>query len=161
MCNHPRRLVVFDFDWSLIDNDSDNWIIAKLPEAQYARYRTLLAEKMQWTDLMNQMVGELHEQGFTQTQIEETLSKIPFHPSMLEAIKLMKDSNMELIILSDSNTVYIEIILKVHLRDGTLHRSKKEDPPSILNSLRPFPPHVGLRCVGPLHSRDHEPGPLR
>ncbi|RUS30838.1 hypothetical protein BC938DRAFT_478899 [Jimgerdemannia flammicorona] len=33
---------------------------------------------------------------------------------MLEAIKLMKDSNMELIILSDSNTVYIGIILKAY-----------------------------------------------
>ncbi|RUS23198.1 putative phosphatase-domain-containing protein [Endogone sp. FLAS-F59071] len=91
---------------------------------------------------MNQMLKELHEQGFTRGQIEDLLAKIPFvcqvsinficysgiltiirfsfspspsqHPSMLEAIKLMKASNTELIILSDANTVYIETILKAY-----------------------------------------------
>ncbi|CCM01144.1 uncharacterized protein FIBRA_03192 [Fibroporia radiculosa] len=46
-----RQLVVFDFDWSLVDQDSDRWIFEVLcPELR--RKLNDLKREVQWTDLM-------------------------------------------------------------------------------------------------------------
>jgi len=97
---------------------------------------------------MHMQLGELHQQGVTRQQIEETLAKIPFSPAMIEALKIIKRGKGENIILSDSNTEYIDIILKAYGvrdlisyivsnpaswdEDGRLHVKRlisPEDPP--------------------------------
>ncbi|CAI2181917.1 15886_t:CDS:2 [Funneliformis geosporum] len=108
-----ERLVVFDFDWSMIDNNSDPWVLEQLSK-ELAKKIDELKRKVQWTDLMHMLLEELHQQGFSRQQIEDALAKIPFSPDMIEALKTIKRGKGEIIILSDSNTEYIDIILKAY-----------------------------------------------
>ncbi|TFY80604.1 hypothetical protein EWM64_g3407 [Hericium alpestre] len=46
-----RQLIVYDFDWSLADQDSDRWIFEVLaPDLR--RKMKILKEEIQWTDLV-------------------------------------------------------------------------------------------------------------
>lgn len=46
-----RHLVVFDFDFSMIDDDSDHHVPRQLSPALFAQFDELL-KTHQWTDLM-------------------------------------------------------------------------------------------------------------
>ncbi|KAF9989994.1 hypothetical protein BGZ79_004897, partial [Entomortierella chlamydospora] len=45
-----KRLVVFDFDWTLIEADSDIWVIQNFG-GEIAKQQEELFGKVQWTDL--------------------------------------------------------------------------------------------------------------
>ena len=46
-----RRLIVFDFDWSMADQDSDRWIFEVLASDLRRKMKTL-KDDIQWTDLV-------------------------------------------------------------------------------------------------------------
>ncbi|KAF9582566.1 hypothetical protein BGW38_000055 [Lunasporangiospora selenospora] len=108
-----KRLIVFDFDWTLIETDSDHWVFEHLCEELYQE-QLKAAGKVQWTDLQQRLLGELFKRGISKDDIVSTLSSAPFAPEMIKALQLMKATGAELYILSDANTVYIETILKAH-----------------------------------------------
>ncbi|ORZ26930.1 putative phosphatase-domain-containing protein [Lobosporangium transversale] len=112
-----KRLFVFDFDWTLIDADSDEFVFKHL-NTELHQEQLASAGKVQWTDLQQRLLGELFKCGVTKEDIERTLSQVPFAPEMIEALKLMKSQGSELYILSDANTVYIDTILKAHSIDN-------------------------------------------
>ncbi|KAF9907491.1 hypothetical protein EC991_010872 [Linnemannia zychae] len=111
-----KRLFVFDFDWTLIDADSDYFVFEHL-NAELSKIQLDSIGKVQWTDLQQRLLGELFERGISREDIERTLSSIPFAPERIEALTLMKDQGSDLYILSDANTVYIETILKAYKID--------------------------------------------
>ncbi|CAG8753816.1 22228_t:CDS:2, partial [Cetraspora pellucida] len=98
---------------SLIDQNSDTWIIEQLSPT-IAEQIDELKNKYQWTDLMNYLVGEIYKQGITKQQFNQAFAAIPFKPEMIEALRMIKNANGDIIILSDANTVYIEEILKAY-----------------------------------------------
>ncbi|KAG0246197.1 phosphatase phospho-type [Mortierella sp. GBAus27b] len=116
-----KRLFVFDFDWTLIDADSDHWVFEHLCEELY-QVQLESVGKVQWTDLQQRLLGELFDRGVSREDIERTLSQVPFAPEMIEALRLMKSQGAELYILSDANTVYIETALKAHNIDQLFTR---------------------------------------
>ncbi|KAF9940237.1 hypothetical protein BGZ65_007712 [Modicella reniformis] len=116
-----KRLFVFDFDWTLIDTDSDHWVFEHLSEELY-QVQLDVVGKVQWTDLQQRLLGELYDRGVSKEDIERTLSQVPFAPEMIEALRLMKSHGAELYILSDANTVYIETALKAHNIDQLFTR---------------------------------------
>jgi pyridoxal phosphate phosphatase PHOSPHO2 len=71
-----------------------------------------LSKSMQWTDLCNHMVGELHNKGFTPQQMNQALQTIPFNPAMASALTLAHSNGSDIVIISDANTVYIDQISK-------------------------------------------------
>lgn len=79
-----------------------------------------LKSSVQWTDLVSMKMKELHKDGFTREQVEETLRIMPFHPAMIRGLRSIKERNpnVELVILSNSNEVYIDVILKHHKIDN-------------------------------------------
>ncbi|CAO3670911.1 unnamed protein product [Umbelopsis ramanniana] len=108
-----QNLAVFDFDWSMIEQDSDDWTINSLsPET----HDWVLEKRkdIQWTDLMGQALSHLHDKGFTPNDIQRVLEQIPFHPAMKEVLRRLSGNNTTVLILSDANTVYIESILKAN-----------------------------------------------
>jgi len=112
-----KCLVVFDFDCSLLDTNSDTFIFEKLSTQVYGQI-DLLYGQMQWTDLMNHLVGMLYELGFTRQQLTDVLSKAPIHDSMIKALDVVVERGGDLIILSDANVEYINIILNAYgIRD--------------------------------------------
>ncbi|KAI8338883.1 phosphatase phospho-type [Chlamydoabsidia padenii] len=107
-----RNLAVFDFDWSLIEEDSDHWTISKLSSSQWERCQS--RKGMQWTDLVDSALYELQQDGTTLDQVDQVLQKIPFTPAMITTLKLLKDHGTRVLILSDANTYFIETILKAY-----------------------------------------------
>ncbi|XP_042512833.1 inorganic pyrophosphatase 1-like [Macadamia integrifolia] len=102
-------VLVFDFDKTIIDCDSDNWVVDELGFTQL--FNELLPT-MPWNSLMDRMMRELHSHGITIEQIEECLKRAPLHPRIITAIKSAHALGCELRILSDANRFFIETILK-------------------------------------------------
>ncbi|KAI7816528.1 phosphatase phospho-type [Gamsiella multidivaricata] len=108
-----KRLVVFDFDWTLIEADSDYWVVQHLG-GEFAKEQVELFGKVQWTDLQDMLLGRLYDRGITRQDLERILREVPFTPEMIAALRAMKSQGAELCIISDANTFYIDTILKAH-----------------------------------------------
>ncbi|KAG5718447.1 Pyridoxal phosphate phosphatase PHOSPHO2 [Termitomyces sp. T112] len=108
----PRQLLVFDFDWSLADQDTDRYIFEVLaPDLR--RYMKSAKQHTQWTDLVAQSLQKIHARGITRQQIETTLASMPFHPAMTRATsKLKSEGKTTFFCLSNANSVFISTILK-------------------------------------------------
>ncbi|KAL8113740.1 inorganic pyrophosphatase 1-like [Apium graveolens] len=104
-------VVIFDFDKTIIDIDSDNWVIDGLGVT--AMFDQLLTT-MPWNSAMDVIMKELHSQGKTIEDIAEVLKRVPIHPRIVPAIKAAHSLGCELRIVSDANLFYIETILQHH-----------------------------------------------
>ncbi|KAL5824418.1 hypothetical protein ACOSQ3_020481 [Xanthoceras sorbifolium] len=103
-----KIVAVFDFDKTIIDLDSDNWVIDELGATDLFNQ---LLPTMPWNSLMDRMMKELHSQGKTIEDIVEILKRVPIHPRIIPAIKSAHALGCELRILSDANMFFIETIL--------------------------------------------------
>ncbi|KAJ3272666.1 hypothetical protein HK104_004419 [Borealophlyctis nickersoniae] len=97
----------------MADDDTDRFVINQLAPALADKVIELHGT-VQWTDLMNMMHLELYKLGFRNDDITKAVRNIAFSPSMIETIHLATSSNAEIIILSDSNSVYIDEVLQEH-----------------------------------------------
>ncbi|XP_055830179.1 inorganic pyrophosphatase 1-like [Solanum dulcamara] len=102
-------VVVFDFDKTIIDVDSDNWVVDELGATDLFNQ---LLPTMPWNSLMDRMMKELHIQGKTIEDIKEVLKRVPIHPSIVPAIKSAHALGCDLRVISDANVFFIETILK-------------------------------------------------
>ncbi|KAF9049984.1 phosphatase phospho-type [Panaeolus papilionaceus] len=112
MAGAAKQLVVFDFDWSMADQDTDRYIFEVLAPDLRRKMKTL-KDEIQWTDLVAQSLREIHGRGVTQQQIIETLEFMPYHPAMKRAVSNLKSrGNTTFLCLSNANSVFISTILK-------------------------------------------------
>ncbi|CAL1360711.1 unnamed protein product [Linum trigynum] len=102
-------VVVFDFDKTIIDVDSDNWVVDELG---FTDLFNQLLPTMPWNSLMDRMMKEIHEQGRTIDDIVGALQRVPIHPRVVPAIKSAHALGCELRIVSDANLFFIETILE-------------------------------------------------
>ncbi|KAJ8774066.1 hypothetical protein K2173_009497 [Erythroxylum novogranatense] len=108
-------VVIFDFDKTIVDVDSDNWVVDGLG---FTDLFCQLLNTMPWNTLMDRLMREIHTQGKTIEDVEEVLKRIPIHPRVVPAIKSAHAMGCELRIVSDANVFFIETILKhLGLRD--------------------------------------------
>ncbi|CAK9165295.1 unnamed protein product [Ilex paraguariensis] len=132
-------VVVFDFDKTIIDVDSDNWVVDELGATDLFGQ---LLPTMPWNSLMDRMMQELHAQGKTIEDIAEVLKRVPLHPRIVPAIKSAHALGCDLRIVSDANLFFIETILKhLEIRDCF---SEINTNPSCVDEegrLRIFPYH--------------------
>ncbi|KAI3766471.1 hypothetical protein L2E82_16531 [Cichorium intybus] len=104
-------VVILDFDKTIIDVDSDNWVVDELGATDLFNQ---LLPTMPWNSVMDKMMEELHLQGKTIEDIEQVLNRVPIHPRIVPAIKAAYALGCDLRVVSDANTFYIETILKHH-----------------------------------------------
>ncbi|KAL8136563.1 hypothetical protein V2J09_002564 [Rumex salicifolius] len=104
-------VVIFDFDRTIIDGDSDNWVVTHMGLTPLFNQ---LVSKLPWNSLMNKMMEELHSQGKTTEDIAQCLNQTPLEPQIVSAIKAAHAAGCELRIVSDANQFFIETILKHH-----------------------------------------------
>ncbi|XP_078177043.1 inorganic pyrophosphatase 1-like [Carex rostrata] len=104
-------MIVFDFDKTIIDCDSDNLVIDHFGGTE--RFDELLLT-FPWNTAMDKIMGEFHEQGKSIEAIKEILIKAPLSPHTISAIKSAYSLGCELRIVSDANIFFIETILKHH-----------------------------------------------
>jgi pyridoxal phosphate phosphatase PHOSPHO2 len=107
----PARAVVYDFDWSLINENSDYWVPAQL-DAGLMEYIHQRQGSVQFTALMADVAGQLHARGFSRAQIEDALARIPVYDECVQSLRLAKARGSRVYIVSDANTVYIETVLR-------------------------------------------------
>ncbi|KAH1207534.1 Inorganic pyrophosphatase 2 [Glycine max] len=102
-------VVVFDFDKTIVDCDSDNWVVDELG---FNELFNRLLPTMPWNTLMDKMMMELHSHGKTIEDIVQVLQRIPIHPRIIHAIKAAHALGCDLRMVSDANTFFIETILR-------------------------------------------------
>ncbi|KAG8495548.1 hypothetical protein CXB51_013361 [Gossypium anomalum] len=132
-------VVVFDFDRTLIDGDSDSWVVTEMGLSDLFHQ---LRSTLPWNSLMDRMMKELHSRGETTDDIAECLKKTPVHPRIAAAIKAAHAFGCDLRILSDANQFFIEKILEHHDLLGCF--SKIYTNPTFVDEegrLRIFPYH--------------------
>ncbi|XP_012069010.3 inorganic pyrophosphatase 2 [Jatropha curcas] len=102
-------VVIFDFDFTIVDVESDNWIVDGLG---FTDLFNQLLPTMPWNSLMGRMMKEIHSHGKTTEDIAEVLKRIPVIPRVVPAMEAAHALGCELRILSDANTFTIETVLK-------------------------------------------------
>ncbi|KAF8051476.1 hypothetical protein N665_1717s0010 [Sinapis alba] len=112
MANKNNIVIVFDFDKTIIDVDSDNWVVDELG---FTDLFDQLLPTMPLNSLMVRMMKELHDHCKTIEEIKQVLTRIPIHPRVITAIKSAHALGCELRIVSDANTFFIETFLE-HLK---------------------------------------------
>ncbi|XAR49954.1 Inorganic diphosphatase [Bertholletia excelsa] len=132
-------VVVFDFDKTIIDLDSDNWL---LDELGFTELFSQLLPTMPWNSLMDKMMEEIHSQGKTIDDIVEVLKRTPTHPRIVPTIEAASASGCDLRIVSDANLFFIETILEhLGLRDRFSEIYTNPSYPDENGRLRIFPCH--------------------
>ncbi|KAH7299618.1 hypothetical protein KP509_24G021000 [Ceratopteris richardii] len=144
-------LVIFDFDSTIVEVDSDPWVAEQLGAA--TRLEELLT-RLPWNDMMDVLMGELHNQGKSIMDVEEALRCIPLQSEKITAIELAFTLGCELRIVSDANSFFIRTILdnygvadlftEIHTNPATCEESGRL-------RIRPFhaksePPHGCPLC---------------
>ncbi|KAJ8458598.1 hypothetical protein OPV22_031524 [Ensete ventricosum] len=104
-------VVVFDFDKTIIDCDSDNWVVDRLGVADVFER---LIPTMPWNSLMDRMMMELHARGRSIEDIAACLRTAPLDPHVVDAIKTVYALGCDLRVVSDANQFFIDTILKHH-----------------------------------------------
>ncbi|KAG5512847.1 hypothetical protein RHGRI_038674 [Rhododendron griersonianum] len=123
-------VVVFDFDHTMIEDNSDTWVVEQMgltPLFDQLRrtlpWFTLIAsilllysQSLQLFCLKktsDRMMEELHSRGKTIEEITECLRRVPMNPRVISAIRKAHSlPRCELRIISDANQFFIETILK-------------------------------------------------
>ncbi|TYZ69305.1 hypothetical protein PybrP1_003933 [[Pythium] brassicae (nom. inval.)] len=110
----PSVLVVFDYDWSLVDDDSDLFIFRQLHPELLLEIRERYLH-VQWTQLMDEVLLRLARERpeVSAAEIRDTLARIPVQPRMLDAVRLAaQEHGARVHIVSDANTIYIQSLLE-------------------------------------------------
>lgn len=127
--NDRTLLVIWDFDWTMINENSDTWVVKELskqavkegrPEASGNEYTQMkeLSKSMQWTDLMAEFMLRLTGKeglNFGKDDVKKALVSIPFFLEMFDVVRLLAaDPRCCQCIVSDANTFFIDSILEAH-----------------------------------------------
>lgn len=107
-----KCLIAFDFDHTIIDDNSDIRVQDLAPGKQIPSDIKNLYSSNGWTEYMAAIFSYVHKAGTKQENIEECMKKIKLVPGMHELFQFLDDNGFEVIIISDSNSVFIDIILK-------------------------------------------------
>lgn len=116
-----RTLVVWDFDYSLIDANSDTFVFKELAPKLHDEIQQLHRGEFRgrWTALMDHLLGRLSsEHGVDKEVLLRTLAKVPMTPEHIRAVGLAGGAGAEQRILSDANDVFISGILKAKQISG-------------------------------------------
>jgi pyridoxal phosphate phosphatase PHOSPHO2 len=118
--SQKKITIIWDFDWTIVDDNTDEFVPAELDNGLYKQMDHLgKTLELEWTELVQEIVFRLNEQGFKQEAFQGVLARIPLEKEMIQAIGLAKQKGSVQHIVSDANTFFIESILtSYHIRDS-------------------------------------------
>ncbi|KAM4824385.1 phosphoethanolamine/phosphocholine phosphatase isoform X1 [Urocitellus parryii] len=147
----PRFLLTFDFDETIVDENSDDSIVRaapgqRLPESLRATYREGF-----YNEYMQRVFKYLGEQGVRPRDLSAIYEAIPLSPGMGDLLQFVakQGSCFEVILISDANTFGVESALRAAGHHGLFRRilSNPSGPDAQgLLALRPFHTHSCTRC---------------
>jgi pyridoxal phosphate phosphatase PHOSPHO2 len=139
-------VIVWDFDWSLVDENSDTFIVQELAADLMPDFSRLRKEGLGWTKIMACMMQSLFERGVTREVMEDVLARLPVQEKMMDAVLLAAKAGAWQIIVSDANEFFIDCILQA--------RGIREHFARVVTNSAQW--SGGLLHIGP-HQSDLEP----
>ena len=112
--------VVFDFDWSFVNENTDTYVVQTLcPHlAQLQRERhwhDKSGVRRNWTEMMDEVIGVMmRESEVSEEQMRNCVANIPVYLENLELVRELKAKRIPALILSDSNDFFIHSVLHRH-----------------------------------------------
>ncbi|KAM5153245.1 pyridoxal phosphate phosphatase PHOSPHO2 isoform 1-T2 [Mantella aurantiaca] len=108
-----KILLVFDFDHTIVNDNSDTWIVQCAPDKTLPNVLQNSYEKGKWTEYMGRIFTYLGEQGIREDDMKRIMIAIPYTPGMTELLHFIGQNkdHFDCIIISDSNTIFIDWIL--------------------------------------------------
>lgn len=109
-----KFLVVFDFDHTLVDENSDTWIVKCAPDEKLPSGLEDSYEKGKWTEYMGRVFKYLGDQGTRQDAMKKIMTTLPLTTGMAELLTFLEQKKdvFDCIIISDSNELFIDWILE-------------------------------------------------
>ncbi|XP_071752323.1 pyridoxal phosphate phosphatase PHOSPHO2 [Centroberyx gerrardi] len=108
-----KTLVVFDFDHTVVDDNSDTWVIRCLPDQALPDSLRNSYRKGYWTEFMGRVMNYIGDQEVSPDSVRSVMETIPFTAGMTELLSFISEhkSAVDCIVISDSNTIFIDWIL--------------------------------------------------
>ncbi|XP_017472468.1 PREDICTED: probable phosphatase phospho2 [Rhagoletis zephyria] len=110
-----RRLVAFDFDCTVVDDNTDTVVRDLLPADKFPS--DTIIHKQGWQEYMAEVFRRLHKLCYSPQSIREKIRCIPEVPGFVRLLKRLHqapEKKYDLIIISDSNTIFITEWLEAH-----------------------------------------------
>lgn len=107
-----KTLVAFDFDHTIIDENSDLYVRKLAPNGEIPKDIKDLYRDTGWTEYMGSIFQYLYENGITPEDMKAVMMEIKLVDGMKDLFQLLNCERFEVIIISDSNSVFIDWILK-------------------------------------------------
>jgi pyridoxal phosphate phosphatase PHOSPHO2 len=85
-------LVAWDFDWSLVNENSDIYIVQQLAPDLMPQFSQLRAEGLGWTQIMAHLMEALWERGLRGHDFIACLTQLPLQPRMIDTVNLINSS---------------------------------------------------------------------
>ncbi|DBA70351.1 TPA: hypothetical protein ACH3X2_011772 [Trebouxia sp. C0005] len=138
----PYVLLVLDFDWSVIEENSDTFVVHEL--GGWESFQRLKAQGLPWTELMDAAMVAVHsQQGRRAADIKAACVRVPMHPRMHEVLQeASASSNVHMVIVSDANTVFIDYILQAQGLQGCFNAIITNPARFVDKALRISPYHT-------------------
>eukprot|EP00943_MAST-04B_sp_MAST-4B-sp1_P001363 g1363.t1 len=120
VANDLKHTIIFDFDWTMVNENTDTWVFQQLSpdlynELMQMRKDDTSGNKLSWQDLMNHGLKKLASKyNCGREELKSALNAIPIFPEIFRMIRIMHQQGHEIIVLSDANEFYIDCILKKH-----------------------------------------------
>uniref|UniRef100_A0A034WCJ0 Putative phosphatase phospho2 n=1 Tax=Bactrocera dorsalis TaxID=27457 RepID=A0A034WCJ0_BACDO len=110
-----RRLVAFDFDCTVVDANTDDVVRDLLPADNFPS--ETIIHKEGWQEYMSEVFRRLHKLNFSPQTIRDKVRCIPEVPGFVRLLKRLhqaQENKYDLVIISDSNTIFINEWLEAH-----------------------------------------------
>lgn len=105
-----KCLVAFDFDCTVVEENTDV-VVQSIPGFPTLDFK--FDGSMGWTSFMQKVFRHHHANGVTEKDFCGSLDSITFAPGMLDLLtKLSSLDYVEMIIVSDANSFFIDYILE-------------------------------------------------
>ena len=135
-----KNLIVFDFDQTIVNTDTDYELFKLLPEPLYTQFinTDYYSENYTWTEHMNKFYKLLKQQGYDIKKKKKCLNTFELAPKFKELFNYLQlnKNQFEIYILSSACDFSIEYLLNKfnikNLFDGLLCNKVKEDEENML-----------------------------
>lgn len=117
-----KILLAFDFDHTIIDENSDVYVNKLAPNGKIPHEIKQLYSDQGWTHFMGEIFRYLHQTNVKPQQILDCMSEIKFSPGIVDLLSKVDRAKAESIIISDANSMFIEHILKVNKLEDKFDR---------------------------------------
>lgn len=145
-----RTLIALDFDHTVVDDNTDIVVRNLLSADLIPDHVRKLYKSSDWIGYMQEIFNLLHQHGFDQQCILDTIKGIPETPGFSEFIRRMAErEDVDVIIISDSNTVFITTWLDKHQLTSSIREiftNPAHFPPGTESALQLRPYHHQTEC---------------